>query len=93
MKKISLTITLIAASFLLGFAFNTIISNKNIPIGYSRLIFNTIFCENIFHNNILERRVEPKCKASEHYLITHIKLISLCIPMNETIIIGLLKIK
>ncbi len=28
MKKISLTITLIAVSFLLGFAFNTIISNK-----------------------------------------------------------------
>jgi predicted enzyme related to lactoylglutathione lyase len=28
MKKISLTIILIAASFLLGFAFNTIISNK-----------------------------------------------------------------
>ena len=29
MKKIALTITLIAASFLLGFAFNTIISNNN----------------------------------------------------------------
>ena len=29
MKRMSLTITLIAASFLLGFAFNTIIINKN----------------------------------------------------------------
>ena len=28
MKRMSLTITLIAASFLLGFAFKTIISNK-----------------------------------------------------------------
>ena len=29
MKKMSLTITLIVTSFLLGFAFNSIISNKN----------------------------------------------------------------